>query len=194
MLPLYLLRKMKLRLIQSNCSAINSIYIYENFLDDLQYLNLLKSHISEYTNKPNDLDYKTNVFAKMTNWKKLLEDQDFNKIHQSIAETLYNTINLRNPCPNQKIEFFFDNSWGMKHDEGDYTQDHIHNFAYFSGSFYFEVPTPTMMWFEDYQQDVELKDNMLVLFPGLCKHRVTAHTGQKPRYSMAFNMTLKVVD
>ena len=181
---------MRLNLIQNNCSAINSIYIYENFLEDVEYLELLKTKIAEYTNRPNELDYKTNVFAKMTDWVHLLKDQDFIKIHQSIAMTLYNTLNLRFPTPNLNIKIQFNDSWGMKHTEGDHTKDHIHSFHHFSGSFYFEVPTITKMWFEDYQQDIELKDNMLVLFPGLCKHRVSTHQGDKPRYSMAFNMTL----
>ena len=184
---------MKLSLIQSNCSAINSVYIYENFLEDLQYLELLKSKIAEYTNKPNKLDYKTNVLAKMTDWQHLLKDEDFSRIHQSIAITLYNTLNLRFPKPNESIKIEFGDSWGMKHTAEDYTKDHVHNFCNFSGSFYFEVPTKTKMWFEDYQQDVELKDNMLVLFPALCKHRVSKHKGDKPRYSMAFNMTLNIV-
>ena len=130
----------------------------------------------------------------MTDWTELLENEHFSKIHMSILETLYNVINLRNPCPNQKMKIEYQDSWGMKHEEGDYTRDHIHNFCNFSGSFYFEVPTPTLMWFEDYQQDIELKDNMLVLFPALCKHRVSRHQGQKPRYSMAFNVNLNVVD
>ena len=88
-----------------------------------------------------------------------------------------------------KIEY--QDSWGMKHEEGDYTRDHIHNFCNFSGSFYFEVPTPTLMWFEDYQQQVKLESNMLVLFPGLAKHRVSSHIGDKPRYSMAFNIDVE---
>ena len=183
---------MKLRLIQTNCSAINSIYVYENFLEDLSYLNILKNKIIEYT-KNGELDYKTNVLAKMPGWKKLLEDDDFNRIHQNIIHTLYNIINMRNPTPNEEIAFGYRDSWGMSHGEGDYTKDHIHNFSHFSGSFYFEVPTTTRMWFEDYQEEIELKDNMLVLFPGLTKHRVTAHTGEKQRYSMAFNLDLKVV-
>ena len=185
---------MKISVIQSNCSSINSIYIFENFLEDLQYLELLKNKIAQKTNKSNELDYKTNVKGKMTDWTELLKDEDFKKIHISIAENLYNVINLRNPCANQKIKIGYEDSWGMKHDEGDHTVDHIHNFCNFSGSFYFEVPTATLMWFEDYQQDLELKDNMLVLFPALCKHRVSMHKGQKPRYSMAFNMKLEVVD
>ena len=183
---------MKLRLIQTNCSSINSIYIYENFLEDLTYLNLLTDKIREYT-KESELDYKTNVFGKMTGWKKLLEDSDFNKLHQLIGQTLYNTINLRNPVPNQKIKISFDDSWGMRHTEGDYTQDHIHNFCHFSGSFYLDVPTDTRMWFEDYQDEVKLENNMLLIFPSLCKHRVSTHTGEKDRLSMAFNPYLEVV-
>jgi len=182
---------MTLSLIQSNCSAINSVYIFENFLEDLQYLEFLKNKIAKYTSTTNKLDYKTNVLAKMTDWQHLLKDQDFSRIHDSIGMTLYNVLNLRSPNPNQKRIIQFEDSWGMKHTEGDYTKDHIHGVFHFSGSFYFEVPTITKMWFEDYQEETELKDNMLVIFPGFCKHRVSIHQGKKPRYSMAFNIILR---
>jgi len=185
---------MKLKLIQSNCSAINSVYIFENFLENINYLELLKNEIVKYTSKSNELDYKTNVIAKMTNWYELLKNEHFHKIHVSILETLYNVINLRNPTTNEKLNIEFLDSWGMKHEEGDYTKDHIHTMCNFSGAFYFDVPTPTTMWFEDYQASVDLKDNMLVLFPGMCKHRVGIHQGEKPRYSMAFNININVVD
>ena len=124
----------------------------------------------------------------------LKEDNDFNKIHQSIGHTLYNTINLRNPTPNDKIQIAFEASWGICHEEGDSTQEHIHPFINFSGAFYFDVPTETRMWFEDFQQDVKLENNMLILFPSLCKHRVHKHIGKQPRISMAFNINCIPLD
>ena len=181
---------MRLELIQTNCSAINSIYIYKNFLEDLEYLDLLKQKVDEHTTK-SELDYKTNVIAKMTSYEKLLEDKNFERIHRLIIETLHNTINLRNPTANSSYDFTYVDSWAMCHSEGDYTRDHIHGWVNFSGSFYLSVPSITEMWFEDFQQSIELKDNMLLLFPGLTKHRVGPHKGKENRYSMAFNINIE---
>lgn len=181
---------MKLSLIQSNCSAINSVYIYREFLHDLNYLNLLSNKISQFTIEKNQLDYQTNVIAKMTDWKKLLTDEDFNFLHIEILQTLYNTINLRNPSPNARLKLVFTDSWGMSHSEGDHTVDHIHGLNEFSGAFYFDVPCETKMWFEDYQEDTQLESNMLVLFSGMTKHRVSKHFGEKKRISMGFNISI----
>tara|TARA_Y100000114_G_C11649650_1_gene273521 strand:- start:98 stop:667 length:570 start_codon:yes stop_codon:yes gene_type:complete len=185
---------MKIRLIQSNCSSLNSIFIFEDFLEDLNYLNLLKTKIEKFTSKDNRLDYVTNVKAKMTEWTTLLDDNDFGKFHQSVGETLYNVINLRNPTCNEKLKVQFIDSWGMRHTEGNFTKDHIHSFCTYSGGFYFDVPSPTEMWFEDFQEGINLKNNMLVLFPALCKHRVSIHRGEKHRISMAFNMVVANLD
>jgi hypothetical protein len=181
---------MKLSIIQNNFSSINSVYVCSNFVTDIDYLSLLRNKIIEYTEKGSENNYTTNVVAKMTNWRKLLEDDSFKKIHEDIIQVLYNIINLRNPNANENFNFHYRDSWGMKHEKGDYTKEHIH-LHLFSGSFYFEVPTDTYMWFEDYQQQVKLESNMLVLFPGLAKHRVSSHIGDKPRYSMAFNIDVE---
>jgi hypothetical protein len=184
---------MKLRVIQTHCSAINSIYIYYDFLENMEYLNLLKGKIEKYATKTEQYN-STVLLAKQTDYHTLIEDTDFNKIHESIGHTLYNTINLRNPTPNDKIEIVFEASWGICHEEGNSTKEHIHPFINFSGAFYFDVPTDTRMWFEDFQQDVKLEKNMLILFPSLCKHRVHKHVGKQPRISMAFNINCKPLD
>ena len=184
---------MNLRVIQTNCSAINSIYIYYNFLEDMEYLNLLKGKIQKHATKSEQYN-STTLLAKQTGYHTLIEDTDFNKIHQSIGHTLYNTIKLRNPTPNDKIQISFEASWGICHEEGDSTQEHIHPFINFSGAFYLDVPTDTRMWFEDFQQDVKLETNMLILFPSLCKHRVHKHVGKQPRISMAFNINCIPLD
>ena len=169
---------MNLRVIQTNCSAINSIYIYYNFLEDMEYLNLLKGKIQKHATKSEQYN-STTLLAKQTGYHTLIEDTDFNKIHQSIGHTLYNTINLRNPTPNDKIQISFEASWGICHEEGDSTQEHIHPFINFSGAFYL---------------DVKLETNMLILFPSLCKHRVHKHVGKQPRISMAFNINCIPLD
>ena len=62
---------MKIDLIQSNCSSINSIYIYRNFIDDADYLEKILSKLKKHTEK----DYQgrsTSVKSTMTTWGALL--------------------------------------------------------------------------------------------------------------------------
>ena len=181
---------MRIEVIQTECSVVNSVYIYHDFLEKEEELVFLTNKVKKYTETDNSLDYQTNVQAKMTDWKTLLQDQDFTFIHQKILMTLYNTINLRNPNANEKLALSFRDSWGMSHKEGDFTKNHIHSFDVWSGAFYLEVPHETKMWIEDYQTDILLKNNMLILFPGTTKHKVFPHIGDKNRYSMAFNISI----
>lgn len=182
---------MKIKLIQSSCNAINSVYIVEDFLDDLEYLNFLSSKIEKYTLE-DEMQKSTNVKASMTSWQKLLKDSDFNNIHVKILEILSNIYTLRTPHPDAPITFLYQDSWGMSHQMNDFTVNHIHAPSAFAGGFYFKVPCATEMYFDDYQSSVQLKENMLVLFPALCKHKVSNHTSEVNRISMAFNIEIKV--
>jgi hypothetical protein len=180
---------MKINVIQSSSAAINSVYIIEDFLEDLEYLNFLTKKIEEYTLN-DEMQKSTNVKASMTDWQKLLKDSNFNNIHIKILKTLSNIFTLRTPHPNAKTTFFYQDSWGMSHQLNDFTKNHIHAGATFAGSFCFKVPCFTEMYFDDYGESVELKDNMLLIFPALCKHRVSKHTCIEKRISMAFNIEL----
>lgn len=180
---------MKLKVLQQSSASINSVYIFNNFLDNTDYLNHLTNKISIYT-ETDEMNKTTNVKASMTNYKKLLEDSDFNHIHHKIVETLLTIWTLRVPNPDQPTRISITESWGMKHKKGDFTKPHIHNVC-FSGAFYFKVPCLTTMWLEEYYQGVDLEDNMLILFPGFTKHAVFEHTGEEDRISMAFNINIE---
>jgi hypothetical protein len=183
---------MKIDLIQSNCSSINSIYIYRNFLDDADYLEKILSKLKKHTEK----DYQgrsTSVKSTMTTWGALLKDNDFNFVHMKALETVWNTICLRSPKPHLKYKLNFKDAWGMRHTAGDFTQDHIHDYDLWSGVFYLDVPCETRMWFEDFQQDVLLENNMFIFFQGATKHRVSAHYGEKDRFSIAHNIKIESV-
>jgi len=184
---------LRLSLIQSSSSAINSIYILHDFMDNTQYKNFLCEKIKNYT-LVDTMDKSTNVQASMTSWRKLLEDSDFNNLHIKILETLGMIFTLRNPHPEEKYSFYYQDSWGMSHQKGDLTFNHVHAESRFSGAFYLDVPCPTDMFFDDYDQKVTLKSNMLLLFPGLCKHKVEKNVSDKKRISMAFNINFERTD
>lgn len=189
MLPLYLLKRMNLSLLQVSSAAINSVYIFRDFLEDKSYLDFLSKKIEAYTEQ-DEMQKNTNVKANMTNYSKLLSDNDFLYLHNKILEVLSMAYTLRTPHPEQTVTFQIIESWGMKHKKGDFTDNHIHNTA-FSGAFYFKIPCPTFMWLEDYHRGLSLEENMLVIFPGFTKHSVFEHTGDTDRISMAFNIIMR---
>lgn len=180
---------MKLNVVQSSSAAINSIYIIHDFLDDLSYLKSLEDSLEKYTLK-DEMENSTNVKATMTEYEKLLGDEQFNKIHTKILETLAFIFTLRTPHPHEVLSFEMIDSWGMRHRKNNETVNHIHGSS-FSGAFYVRVPSPTVMFFEDYFHSLELENNMLVLFPGFTKHAVEKYLGDIDRISMAFNIDIK---
>jgi len=180
---------MLLDLIQISPNAINSVYILRDFLEDKNQLSFLANKILDYT-KTDEMNKSTNVKASMTSYDKLLDDSDFKSLHSKILLTLINLYRMRTPHWKNTIKAQIIDSWGMSHKKGDHTIEHIHGGSSFSGAFYFKVPSHTEMYFADYQEAVKLEDNMLLLFPSLCKHSVGKHTGEEKRLSMAFNMNI----
>ena len=181
---------MRISLIQSSPNAIGSIYILHDFLYNRAYLNHLKKLVIEAIDK-DPRDKLGNVKAKSTSWTKLLEIEEMNGFHIRILHTLINIYHLRTIDPNAYLEFSLESSWGMKHKKGDFTEEHIHVPAAWSGAFYLDVPCDTFMYFADFNESIKLEENMLVLFPGTTKHRVSEHTSEKERISMAFNIAWK---
>ena len=182
---------MRISLIQSSSNAIGSIYILHDFLFNKDYLNNLKELVVEAVDK-DPRDRSSNVNATSTDWNKLLQIEEMKSFHSHILETLLNIYTLRALNPNSPIKFSLQGSWGMKHKKGDHTVEHDHIPCPWSGAFYFDVPCDTFMYFADFNKEIKLENNMLVLFPGTTKHRVSEHTGEKERISMAFNINWQV--
>lgn len=182
---------MDISLLQSSPSSISSVYIINDYLYNKDYLNFLKETVSNAVdNKPHERN--SNVKAKSTNWHSLLEINEMNNFHMRILNTLKIIYKLRAIYPNNNLEFSLLQSWGMKHKKGDYTVEHDHIPAAWSGVFYLDVPcNNTYMNFPDYNSTVKLQSNMLILFPGTTKHGVAQHTSDKERISMAFNIAWK---
>ena len=180
---------MKLDLIQTSETNINSVYIIKDFLDDQIYLENLKNKVSDYTKK-DEMNNLSNVKANMTNYEKLLHDSDFEKLHKKILNTLAFIFRLRTPHARESFKFIMTNSWGMRHKRSQKTNNHIHTFSDWSGAFYFTIPNTTIMHFPDFQEKLSLENNMLVLFQSYTKHSVDSHESDKDRISMAFNIKM----
>ena len=182
---------MDISLLQSSSNSIGSVYIIYDYLYNKDYLNFLRETVSDAVdNKPQNRT--TNVKAKSTDWRSLLEINEMNNFHMRVLHTLKIIYKLRTLNPTSVVEFSLQESWGMKHKKGDYTAEHTHIPIPWSGAFYIDVPCDnTYMNFADYNSTVKLQSNMLILFPGTTKHGVSRHTSDKERISMAFNITWK---
>lgn len=178
---------MKLKLIQHNYHSICSAYIFEDFLDDLSYLDSLSNKIKLLT-AHDEMNHKTNVKANMTSYAKLLEDNSFNFLYQKIMETIAICYRLRTAHHQEKFKLNIIDSWGMCHKENEETVLHDHGVVTWSAAFYLQVPQKTNFNIVDFNSYVELKSNMLVFFPGIVKHFVSPFTGEGCRISMACNI------
>jgi len=178
---------MKLELIQHSHEAINSCYIFKEFLDDKNYLNLVKNKIKELATN-DEMNHMTNVKANMTNYKKLIEQEEFNSLHEKILETISNCIRLRTVHYNAPLKFLIKDSWAMIHKQNDRTDIHEHNGRTWAVVFYAKVPHETIFHLPDFGGRVNLQDNMLIFFPAAAKHYVDPFLGEHERLSMACNI------
>ena len=183
---------MRLKLFQSSETNINSVYIIEDFLEDMNLLSKLTKKIENYT-QVDEMFHKTNVKASMTTYDKLLQDNEFDFFHKKILDTLAFVYTLRSPHPHERIKLMMTNSWGMRHQKFEKTKLHIHTSFHWSGAFYLNVPSDNIfMYFPDFEEKISLKDNMLVFFNGNTKHAVDCHESEEDRISMAFNVKMEV--
>lgn len=173
----------------SNVSLI-SAYIIRNFLpkDELEKITDV---IKEKTEK-DFMNKQTNVQAIMTDWHELRNPDLCGNVLQKVALTLDAIIKLRGRNMKDVHEFNFVDVWGMRHQSGDFTFEHNHLATVWSGAFYASVPEPkSIMKFVEFDSQVELETNMLILFPGMVLHEVFKNQSKEDRLSMAFNISLE---
>jgi|8_EtaG_2_1085327.scaffolds.fasta_scaffold51450_2 uncharacterized protein (TIGR02466 family) len=111
------------------------------------------------------------------------------------------------------IEFYFLNSWILKHTSKDWAQDHMHENSLLSGVYYLDTPkdaggivfvkgygeqeifpsaiTPKVSEYNyvtSKEMTFKVNSGKLVLFPSNLMHRVEVNKSNKSRYSLAFNL------
>jgi uncharacterized protein (TIGR02466 family) len=117
---------------------------------------------------------------------------------------------------NNKLNFYFLNSWIVKHLPNDFAQQHCHGNSLISGVLYLNVPENSgdikfhksysyqnlfhqsiLIDFEEYNYTnaetwtVKSQKNSLLLFPSFLEHSVTKNLSNENRYSLAFNLFVK---
>lgn len=153
--------------------------------------------------------------ALMSCDKYILNNKKFNNLKKQIVKNVdiftKDVLNL-----SDKISFYFQNSWVMKHRQGDWAQPHHHANSLISGVVYLKVPdnsgnivfhrggatrnfiNPIMTLdyskYNEFNADtftVNIKENMLVLFPASLSHSVEINNSNQERYCLAFNLFIK---
>jgi len=137
------------------------------------------SKIEEGIKLTTNLNYKTNVIGKQTDFDYFLNDKNFTKIINKIVFYLQENNITKHP-------YQLADAWGLREDYGDYTKEHHHLPYYISGVLYLNNHTQSL-YFPELQQEIKPKQGEFVLFPSYIKHYTNLNTSDKSKYALAFN-------
>ena len=180
--------KFNTKIIQNSHLGHYGVYIFENILED-DYLKLLIDRTFQLTSR-DEMNHHTNVKANMTEYKKLVFDQDFEILRKYIMSFLKLCMLFRTPHWNvMDTNYVFSDFWAMQFRRGEHTQLHTHMESDNSGVFCIKSDENTQNYFPDlFHNSQILKDNTLYLFPGICPHSTTVGQTDVTRLSLAFNI------
>lgn len=130
--------------------------------------------------KETNLNYITNVKGKMTDWQAFTKDPDFLKVIDESVPQLIDSVNLR---PMTLVE-----AWGLRHDKGDFTQEHDHMQYPVSGVLYLSNDN-TPLVFPGLHLEVLPEQNSMVLFSGILRHSAPLNRSNQSKYAIAFNFS-----
>jgi len=164
-----------------------------------------------------NLDYKrvelNNGYMSKNN--KILNNKIFNNINSQIKEHL--NFYTNEVCKISKnIQFYIIYSWAMKHIKNDKSHKHFHENSLISGVIYFKIPknsgnitfykkdstineiSPLIRlnyseWglFNSYKWNLDLKENMIILFPSSLEHSTEKNNSDEERYCISFDTFIK---
>ena len=137
-----------------------------------------KKRIDEGVQSSN-LNYKTNVIGKHTDWKFFKQDKRFMILIGQILNYL------------ERINFELEGcslgeAWGLIERFGEFTRLHHHGQSYFSGVLYLNAHSQTV-YFPDINQEITPEKGRLVLFSSFLKHCTKRNLGEAPKYAISFN-------
>lgn len=81
--------------------------------------------------------------------------------------------------------------WSIRLPKGGYHVEHNHPKGRVSGCFYVDVPEETSGHLVINGRELPVKSGMLVLFPSQMPHGTTVYEGEKPRLTMAFDVSVQ---
>jgi len=152
-------------------------YISTFFIDDSVLLEKIKNKIIDKAHD-SSFDYKTNVKAKFTGFKSLVQEPEILEFAKKIGpyvDNIYSKVSELRDC------------WGNIYTKDDHTLLHHHqDTTAFCGILYLTEGGPGT-YFKDFNITIEEKYGKVVLFPGILLHEVKASNLNNTRITMAFN-------
>lgn len=181
---------MNLEVIQFSTKSLYSIFIVRDYLHHID-LNNIDNVIRNHTTK-DTMERRTNVKGTMTNYSALKEVPECVELFRKSAFTIDSIVKLRSVHSLDNYKYHVTDAWGMRHSKNDYSINHAHYPSHWAVAFYTTVPKPQpFMGFIEFDAEVKLEPNMLVVFPAMLNHRVSPNVSNEDRISMAFNIDVE---
>jgi hypothetical protein len=158
-------------------SRILRDYIFITGIVDIDS-RYFKKRIEEGVQKSN-LNYKTNVIGKHTEWKFFSYDEQFTALLLPMIDHLEDLdVALE--------RFYLEEAWGLIEKFGDYTQKHHHGSAYLSGVLYLHDHSQKL-YFPTIKQEITPKKGRFVIFSSFLIHYTKRNLKHKKKYALSFN-------
>jgi hypothetical protein len=158
------------------------VFFIETKQNISEYKNTLISQIEEGI-KTSNLNYKTNLKGKMTDWLYFKENKNFFKIlDQFFSE-------IKSNCPQLKSTVLY-NAWGIKVEKGDKTIPHNHYEFCYSGILYLNS-TDLPIDFYDLNISITPQEGTFLFFSPILKHGTKENLSNDPKYAIVFNFSEK---
>jgi len=181
---------MRLEVIQFSTRSLYSVFIVRDYLHSIDLKNI-DSVIRNHTNQ-DVMERRTNVKGTMTNYSALKEVPECLELFKKTAFTIDSIVKLRSVHSLDNYKYHVTDAWGMRHSKNDYSINHAHYPSHWAAAFYTTVPEPQpFMHFIEFNAEVKLESNMLVVFPAMLNHSVSPNQSEKERISMAFNIDVE---
>lgn len=164
-------------------SKINRDYFLATGIFDID-IKYFKKKIEEGVQKSN-LNYKTNVYGRHTDWSFFNNDENFMILLLQMIDYLEElNIDLE--------KFHLTESWGLIEKFGDYTKRHTHGPNYISGILYLN-DHHQKLYFPEINQEITPEKGRFVLFSSFLVHHTKRNTQKKEKYAISFNFQIQTV-
>ena len=147
----------------------------------------LIQQIEKGINEEGNKNYKSNVFAKMTEWKYFLNSKEF---LMPLLHILNKYDELAVKHTGFKRYYNLSHAWGYKEGTSEYTFRHDHEPAVISGALFLNKH-PQQLYFHQIVQTGDCFAGAFVLFSSFLEHNSLPFRNihAEPRYGISFNLT-----
>jgi len=158
-------------------SKIPREYIFVSGIINLD-AKYFKKRIDEGV-KTSNINHKTNVVGKHTEWKYFNEDKEF-------VVLLFQMIDHIESLPTKLNGFFLQESWGIIEGIGEYTKRHHHEPRYLSGIIYLN-DHHQKLHLPEIKQEITPETGRFAIFSSFLEHYTERNIKEKEKYAISFN-------